>query len=97
MSSKNHHILNSSSNLLGFSLLAITTIHTTGIGKGSLVDELAGLQILFFTASAICSFLSMRASKEKSAQQLEDTADVLFLFGLVNLLVVVIFFTISFS
>jgi hypothetical protein len=95
--SKNHHILNSASNLLGFSLLAITTLHGMGVGKDNFVDDFAGLQILFFAGSVIVSFLSIRTSNDVNAKRYENIADILFMLGLLILLIVVMFFVISFA
>lgn len=83
MKEKSPHILNASSNLLGFCLLIITSLKITNSDKATYLDEFAGIAALFFTASCIFSFLAIRTGRVKFKIIYETIADYLFLGALV--------------
>jgi hypothetical protein len=83
MREKSPHILNASSNLLGFCLLIITSLKITNTDKSTYLDEFAGIAALFFTASCIFSFLAIRSKNEKYKIIYETIADYLFLGALI--------------
>ncbi|HNQ00502.1 MAG TPA: hypothetical protein PKK99_15680, partial [Bacteroidia bacterium] len=56
---KSSHILNTSSNLLGFCLVVITSLKVNNYSEKTLIDEFTALSALLFMASSILSFLSM--------------------------------------
>lgn len=66
MNEKSPHILNASSNLLGFCLLIITSLKITNSDKTTYLDEFAGAAALFFVISCIFSFLAIRAHEKKN-------------------------------
>ena len=80
------HILNTSSNLLGFCFIVLTSLKVLKLQDNTIIDELAAVAILFFMTSSILSFLSMRSSKKFSIRY-ENFADFIFLFGLILLFV----------
>lgn len=83
------HILNTSANLLGFCFIVLTSVKISKLEESTYIDEGAALAILIFICSCILSFLAMR-SKNINSKKMENTADILFLFGLIVLLVTTI-------
>ena len=82
MEKKSPHIINASSNLLGFSLVIITSLKISKISQTTHLDEFAGIACLFFAFSCFFSFLSIRTAKEIRNIQFEKIADYLFLIAL---------------
>lgn len=78
-----HHILSTSAQLVGVCLTVISLVKALHIGQvGSLLDKMLALNTLFFTVSAVLSYLSMRGEK---MAKLEKYADQFFMLGLVEL------------
>lgn len=94
MEKKSGHILNASSNLLGFSLLIITSLKITKISASTHLDEFAGVACIFFACSCFFSFLAIRSKDEKRETKFETIADYLFLFALFCIVLAVIIVTI---
>lgn len=90
-SSKSSHILNTSSNLLGFCFIIITSLKIGNKSQQSYIDEFVIVASLFFMLSSIFSFLSIRKPNESGKDSLETTADYLFIGGLSILFIVIIF------
>lgn len=84
---KSPHILNASSNLVGFSFIVLTTIQALHGTAATIIDEIAALEILIFIASSFFSFLSIRENLEKKSYFYENIADVIFFVGLTLLFV----------
>jgi hypothetical protein len=80
------HILNTSSNLLGFCFLVLTSLKVLKLQETTIIDEITTLAILMFMTSSILSFLSMRSTKRFSARY-ENFADIIFLIGLILLFI----------
>ena len=80
--SKSPHILSTSSNLLGFCLIVMTSLKISDHAEATVLDELTGIASVLLMASCILSFLSMRTIQAHRAERLERTADVVFLTGL---------------
>lgn len=93
MEKKSTHILNASSNLLGFSLVIITSLKITKISHSTYLDEFAGVACLFFAFSCFFSFLAIRATKQKRGNRFETIADYLFLIALFCIVLAVIIVT----
>ncbi|MGQ9846606.1 MAG: hypothetical protein ACUVQP_03765 [Bacteroidales bacterium] len=87
---KSTHILSTSSNLLGFCLLVLTSIKISRFQEATIIDEFTGAAAILLMAASVLSFLSIRASKEKQSEYFEKVADVIFLIALL------IIFTITF-
>ena len=80
--SKSPHILSTSSNLLGFCLIVMTSLKVADRTEASFLDELTGIAAVLLMASCILSFQSMRTRKPALGERLERTADIIFLGGL---------------
>lgn len=76
------HILSTSSNLLGFSFIVLTSIKGFGFSGASYVDEIVALSIVCFSLACLFSFMSIRTSNEERSQYFEKIADYIFLSGL---------------
>ena len=83
------HILSTSDNLLGICFIVLTSLKKLNLSDSSLIDEFAVAAVMFFMASCILSFISMRKG-ESISQRLEKTADFIFLSGLVILFIATI-------
>lgn len=95
MEKKSTHILNASSNLLGFSLVIITSLKISRISRSTYLDEFAGVACLFFAFSCFLSFLAIRTQQEKRGKRFETIADYLFLIALFCIVSAVIIVTLK--
>ncbi len=89
MNSKNdnsQHILTTSSNLIGFCFIVLTSLKVLKLQQSTIIDEITAVAILLFMTSSILSFLSMRSSG-KYGIRYENYADIIFLVGLLLLFV----------
>lgn len=93
MEKKSSHILNASSNLLGFSILIITSLKITKTSHNTYLDEFAGVACVLFACSSFLSFLAIRSRKEKMENRYEQIADYLFLSALFCIVLSVIMVT----
>ncbi|QQQ28203.1 hypothetical protein [Chryseobacterium indoltheticum] len=93
MEKKSSHILNASSNLLGFSMLIITSLKITKTSHNTYLDEFAGVACVLFACSSFLSFLAIRSRKEKIENRYEQIADYLFLSALFCIVLSVIMVT----
>lgn len=82
-------MFNASTNLLGFCLVVLTSLHVTDRTEHSIADEVTSLVILLLTLSCLFSFLSIRTPNEKHQVRYERLADVLFFACLAGIFVVV--------
>lgn len=89
MADRSPHILSTSANLLGICFIVLTSLKKLNLSDSSLIDEFAVAAVMFFMASCILSFISMRKG-ESISQRLEKTADFIFLSGLVILFIATI-------
>ena len=80
------HILNTSSNLLGFCFIVLTSLKVLKLQEATIIDEITAVAILLFMTSSILSFLSMRSTKRFGVRY-ENIADFVFLSGLLLLFV----------
>ncbi|MDE1995607.1 MAG: hypothetical protein KGI75_24115 [Rhizobiaceae bacterium] len=88
------HILPTSGTMIGIctTLIGLVKIIEGRIGP-SRVDEYAAITSLFFMASALTSYLSIRqASRQQLSKRLELIADQCFLIGLVAIVLISLFF-----
>ena len=84
------HILSTSSNLLGFCLVVITSFKISGLSSKTYVDEFTEVATVILVVCCILSFLSIRNSDKPSGARYETIADYLFVFCLIIILVVTI-------
>jgi hypothetical protein len=89
------YILNTSSNLLGFCLVVLTSLKVTKINETTYIDELTGIACILLVTSSFLSFLSLRSTKQKQIDIYERISDNFFIVGLV--FVFLITFMIAFS
>ena len=92
---KSEHILNTSSNLLGFCLVVLTSLKISKYSAVSIIDELTGIGTIFLIVSSILSFLSIRSNKENISVRYEKIAENIFIIALI--FVFFITFMIAFS
>ncbi|AZB28579.1 MULTISPECIES: hypothetical protein [Chryseobacterium] len=93
MEKKSSHILNASSNLLGFSMLIITSLKITKTSHNTYLDEFAGVACVLFACSSFLSFMAIRSKREKLENRYEQIADYLFLTALFCIVLSVIMIT----
>jgi len=86
------HILNASSNLLGICFVILTTLKLLNVAKNTIIDEIATVDIVAFTASCLLSFLSLRNNNSKS-YLFEKIADYVFIAGIGLLFITAILFS----
>ena len=91
---KSPHILNASSNLLGICFIVLTSLKLLDKSEKTIIDEITVVAIIFFMASCIFSFLSIRGVNRKS-EWMERIADVIFLGGLSLLFITTILFSLN--
>jgi hypothetical protein len=75
-----HHILPTSSNLLGLCFVILSFMKITRTGLETVVDELVSTAVIIFLAASIFSYASIRSRKR--SELLEKIADSIFLGGL---------------
>lgn len=90
MKQKSPHILNASSNLLGFCLIIITSIKITKTETGTYLDECAGLASICLAISCFFSFLAIRTLNAKYEIKYEKIADYLFIASLATIVISVL-------
>jgi hypothetical protein len=88
---KSPHILNTSTNLLGFCLIVLTSIKVAGFNHVTVIDDITGVAAILLMASCLLSFLSLRSSKQEWSEKLETVADYIFLSALVCISITIIF------
>ncbi|RFS26979.1 hypothetical protein DVR12_04130 [Chitinophaga silvatica] len=84
------HILNTSTNLLGFCLIIITSIKLTGFSQTTVIDDFTGVAALLLMASSLLSFLSMRSQRPILSSRMETIADYTFLIALICLSITIV-------
>lgn len=85
---KSSHILSTSSNLLGFCLLVLTSLKISKFQQATMIDEFTGVASVLLIAASILSFLSMRTKNVKRSNNYEKIADVIFLIALITIFTV---------
>jgi hypothetical protein len=94
-STKSQHILSTSSNLLGFCLIVLTSLKISNYSSVSIIDECTGVATIFLMASSLFSFLCIRSKNEKKGLRYEAIADIIFIVAL--LFIFSITFLVAFS
>ena len=90
------HILGTSTNLLGFCLFVITSIHVTEKSATSIIDEAASLIALLLALSCFFSFVSIRTDNPKKEERYEKIADYFFLYSLIGIIVIILLLVLKF-
>jgi hypothetical protein len=89
------HILTTSSNLMGFCFIVLTSLKVLDLRESTVIDELTAIAILLFMTSSLLSFLSMRSSRKYEIRY-ENYADIIFLLGLILLFVTTVLIVFNF-
>lgn len=89
------HVLNASSNLIGFCFLVITSLRFLNKSSLTVIDEVATIAMVFFMAAALFSFLSLGRTA-KHSNMFERIANILFLIGLILLFISTLLFSFRF-
>lgn len=90
---KSTHILNASSNLVGFCFIVLTSLTIFQKNSLTFIDECTTLALIMFVGSTIFSFLSIRSNNKTRSYIHERVADIIFLIGLLSLLATIILIT----
>lgn len=91
-----HHILNTATNLLGFCLFVITSLHISNKTETYYIDELTSIVAVLLSFSCIFSFISIRTNNLKREKNFETLADYLFLIALIGVLVIILLIALEF-
>ena len=89
--SKSPHILNTSTNLLGFCLIVLTSIKVAGFNHSTIIDDCTGIAAILLMASCLLSFLSLRTKNNNRSERLELIADYTFLIALICVSITIVF------
>jgi len=89
--SKSPHILNTSTNLLGFCLIVLTSIKVAGFNHATVIDDCTGIATILLMASCLLSFLSLKSGNGKHSERLEQIADYTFLVALICISITIVF------
>lgn len=92
---KSSHILNTSSNLLGFCLIILTSVKVSSYDENSLIDEFTAFTSIILIIACILSFLSIRSEGDKTSYRLENTAEIMFILALLIILFVIVLITLN--
>lgn len=90
------HILGTSSNLLGFCLFVITSLHISNKSASSIIDEAASVIALLLSLSCYFSFVSIRTVNDKKSVRMESIADYFFLFSMIGIIVIIMMLVLKF-
>lgn len=89
--SKSPHILNTSTNLLGFCLIVLTSIKVAHFNHATIIDDCTGIAAILLMASCLLSFLSLKSREGKNSERLEQVADYTFLIALICISITIVF------
>jgi hypothetical protein len=86
------HILNASSNLVGFCFVVLTSLKIFSAHEKNLLDEATLMVLVLFMSSCFFSFMSIRKTG-KTGDTLEKIAEYAFAGGLTILFTITLFYT----
>lgn len=90
------HILTTSSNLLGFSFLILTSTRLIGPSEEPLITKIAAVCVVLFAVSTLISYISIHSVSLRRSVRLEETASYVFLLGQLVLTVGAILLSVNF-
>lgn len=90
------HILNTSSNLLGFTFLILTSTRIVGLPNGSIIPKIAAGCVTIFAVSSFLSYASIHARSMARSRYLESIASYIFFLGQFLLTVGAILLSVNF-
>ena len=76
------HILNASSNLVGFCFVVLTSIKVLKLSHQTFIDDITIFSFMAFAISSLFSFLSIRSQSKRRVVH-EKIADYTFITGLI--------------
>lgn len=85
------HILNTSSNLLGFSLVALTSFKSLGIPNIAFELRMGAVCVFCFAISSLLSYASIQAKYVRKSEKLELVADFVFFAGQIMLTIMALY------
>jgi hypothetical protein len=75
------HILNTSSNLLGFSFLILTSTRVIAPNEAGVITKLAAFCVVLFAMSTLISYISIHSKPLRRSINIEQAASYIFLLG----------------
>ena len=90
------HLLNASTNLVGFSFILLTSLKLFALARTALISQLVAVVVVSFIVCSFFSFLSLRTPSEKLTRRYEIIADYIFVSALTLLLAVCLLLTVSY-
>lgn len=90
------HVLNASTNLVGFSFILLTSIKLFALARSGFISQLVAVVVVSFILCSFFSFLSLRSKSEKLTRRYETIADYIFVTALTLLLAVCLLLTFSY-
>ncbi|MEP7233783.1 MAG: hypothetical protein ABI778_00675 [Ignavibacteriota bacterium] len=93
---KSSHILVTSSNLLGFCLIVLTSLKVTKYSETTIIDEATGICCIILMFCSLLSFLAIRETNSEKSNRFETIADYSFILALFTLSVICIAIAFSF-
>ncbi len=91
---KSPHIMNASTNLVGFAFIVLTSLKAFHLGQSVFIDEMTTISVVGFMLSTFFSFVSMRTTSVKRSGTYEIIADYIFFSSLFIMFVVCVLLTI---
>lgn len=92
---KSSVIVGASTNLLGFSLVVISTMKASGFNVTSIIDEITGVASVFLGLSCLLSFLAINNSSESLSIRYEGAAVKFFTVSLIILFITILMIAFS--
>lgn len=89
-----HHILPTSSNLLGICFFILSYIKVGNQSRSTLLDECVIIPIILFFVASLLSYISMRSATDNP--RIERMADNVFMTGLLSLSLIAIIMVLEF-
>ena len=87
-SDKSPHIMNASTNLVGFTFVVLTSLKAFHLGQSAFIDEMTAVSVVGFMLSTIFSFASIRTAEKKRSITYETIASYVFFGSLLMMFVV---------
>lgn len=91
---KSPHIMNASTNLVGFTFVVLTSLKAFHLGQSTFAVELSALSVIGFMTSTLFSFLSMRTVIKEKSVSYEILADYVFFGSLLMMFAVCVLLTV---
>ena len=91
---KSSHIMNASTNLVGFTFIVLTSLKAFHLGQNAFIDEMVAVSVVGFMLSMLLSFSSMRTTKKERSVLYELFADYVFFGSLLMMFLVCMLLTI---